>query len=77
MAEKKVIITQKSGEPPVTEEILAQSIKKIADSFDKIARSGLSYRAIILLLSDASGTSKAQCRKVYEGLSQLRRLYLK
>jgi len=77
MVTKKIVVTQSPKLPPVSEEIIAQSIKKIADGFEKIANSGLTRRAIFLLLADASGESRSTCQRVYEALGELKRLYLK
>lgn len=75
--EIKVKIVQKTGEEPISAEIIAQSIKKISDSIDQISKSGLSGRAVRVLLRDASGESMTSIVNVLDGLKELRRLYLK
>lgn len=69
-------IIQKEGAPEVEAEVIAQSIKKVADSVRRLRGSGLTERAIIVLLRDASGVAKGEIEQVLRGLDKLEKLYL-
>lgn len=71
---KQIVVKQ--GEPPIPMQIIASSIKTIADSFEKMQRSGLTQKAILILISHASGVSQTDVRHVLDGISQLKSLYL-
>lgn len=69
-------VTQREGEPEVPAEIIAQSIKRIADSTRRMRGSGLTQRAILALLKDATGMNKSEIERVLTGLESLEKLYL-
>ena len=73
----KLNVTQKENEDPIPVEILAQSIKKISDSFKRMKAAGLSDRAIVVLLHDASGIGKPAIKCILAAMEDLERLYLK
>lgn len=72
-----IVITQKENEDPISTEILAQSIKEIAEGFKRIERSSLNRRALLVLLKDASGESMNTIEKVLNALDNLEKLYTK
>lgn len=72
---KTTIIQDPNDQVPA--EILASSIKKIAESFKRMRKAGLSDRAIVVLLHDASGVGKPAIKDVLMGLDSLEKLYLK
>lgn len=56
---------------------IGEEVAKIADAMARINSGKLARRAIILLVSDASGVGKRDVEYVLNGLSNLRRFYLK
>lgn len=72
----KVAVVQRQGVEPVPAEVIAQSIRNISDGFDRMARSGLTWKAIYLLVANASGESQTTVKAVMFGLQELKRLYL-
>lgn len=77
MKTKEVKVVQKENEESVPAVVIAQSIKNISDAVDKLDRSGLSEKAILLLLRDASGESMTSVKSVVWALRNLKRMYLK
>lgn len=65
------------SDPPETKEILAESIVKLGEAHDKLARSGLNRKAIILLLHDATKVPKRQIELILEAIPRLRGWYCK
>jgi hypothetical protein len=57
--------------------VLATSIVRLGESYKALQASGLTERAIVLLLHDASGVGKPDIRKVLSGMESLQRLYLR
>jgi len=76
MKAKKVEIIQ-NKEKPISVEIIAQSIKQIAENMRAIERSALNRRAILVLLKDATGVSMADIEKILDSLGALDRKYCK
>ena len=70
-------VVQAENQEPVATEIIAQSIKKVSDGIKAMDRSGLSEKAIILLLRDASGCGKREVENILWALRNLEKLYLK
>ena len=71
---------KKTEEQPESTEVLADSIIKISEGFEKLLKSGLNERAYTVLLQDAIGAtyiSKSQIRLVIENLPRLRAWYIK
>ena len=73
----KTKVVQKEGVEQVPAEVVAQAIKSIADSIQQMDKSGLSEKAIVLLIKDASGESMTSVKNVLWGVRNLKRLYLK
>lgn len=71
----KVAVKQTENQP-IPAEIIAASIVRIASGIEKVNQSGLNQKALILLVSHASGVTQAQVRKVLNGLSSLQEQYL-
>jgi len=72
---KKVVVKQ-DPENEVPAEIMAKAIVDIGGAITRLRRSGLSDRAIVLLIHDASGVGKPTVRAVLDGMAALERLYL-
>lgn len=71
---------KKNEENPESAELLAQSIVQVADGFDKVLKSPLSRRALVVLLQDGIGISKitkSQIELVLDGLPRLKGWYIK
>lgn len=65
---------------PESTELLAKSIIQVAEASEKLLNSGLTKRAIEVLLQDgigASKISKGQIRLVLENLPRLKAWYIK
>lgn len=61
-------------------ELLARSIVQVAEGFEQLTKSGLTQRALIVLLQDGIGMAKInkeQIRLVLEALPRLKGWYLK
>lgn len=69
---KTLKVTQAPEVDPVPVEVLAQSIKKIADGYDQMMRSGMTLKGILIILSATSGESRRTCENVLYGIRQLR-----
>lgn len=65
--------SQKPIEPP----ILAQAIVDISAAMNKLTRSGLNKKAIIVLLQDQTGLGKGSIECVLNGLDGLAKAYTK
>jgi hypothetical protein len=77
MKKEKEVIVKQNSESPIAVEIIAQSIVKISECAKSLQNSGLSERAILLLLRDASGVGMSDIKSVLDSMSQLERLYLR
>lgn len=73
-AMKKVEITE--GVEPIPAEIIAVSLEKIATGFDRLKQSGLTQKALVLLIAAASGETQTTVRNVLYGIDNFRKLYL-
>lgn len=62
---------------PPTQETLAESIVAIARASEKLFKSGLNRKAILVLLSHSSGVSKRDCEYVLNHLALLEGAYCK
>lgn len=76
MAKEKTQVIQDPNEE-VPAAIVALSIKRIADGYQRMKKAGLSERAIVLLLHDASGVGKPAIKDVLYALENLKKLYLR
>lgn len=76
----KNIRIKKNEENPESAELLAQSIVQVAEGFEKVLKTPLTQRALIVLLHDGIGTAKitkSQIKLVLEALPRLKGWYLK
>jgi hypothetical protein len=62
-------------ETPVPKEILAEAIVRISESMVKLHKSGLNEKAVIALVKDYTGYSKAMIKIVLDSLADLKRAY--
>lgn len=58
MGKKQTVTIKSNEENPEPIELVAASIIKISEAFEKISNSGLRQRTIVLLLHDAIGPTK-------------------
>ena len=68
-------VAVKQGEEEVSREVLADAIVKISEGLNRLKKSGLNRRAIVVLVKDASGVGMYDIHKVLDALEDLRRLY--
>lgn len=71
---------KKNEENPESVELLAESIIKVSEGFEKLLNSSLSERAYLVLLQDCIGGSKvsrSQIKLVLDALPRLRGWYIK
>ncbi|NEU94791.1 hypothetical protein [Bradyrhizobium uaiense] len=54
---------------------LAEAIAKIAGGFDRLQKSGLNRKAIVILLNDWTGVGKRDIERVLSGLADLPKVY--
>jgi len=77
---KQNIRVVKNEENPETIELLAQSIISVSEGFEKLQKSQLTQRAIVVLLQDGIGQgkiTKEQIRLVLDNLPRLKAWYIK
>ncbi len=74
MKNEKVKVVQDDA-APVEKEVLAQAIVDISAALKKLRASGLNERAILALVKDDTGISKAEVKRVLDSLAGLRRTY--
>jgi len=77
---KATIKIKKDEDNPEPLELLAKSIIQVSDGFEKISRSGLTDRALIVLLQDIIGSTKInkqQIGLVLDNLPRLKAWYIK
>lgn len=63
------------GEKEVPREVLADAIVKISEGFQRLKKSGLNRRGIVVLVKDASGVGITEILKVLDALEDLKRRY--
>jgi len=76
----KTIKIKKNEEAPESVELLAQSIVRVAEGFQKVLNSPLKQRGLIVLLQDGIGQakiSKSQISLVLEALPRLKGWYIR
>lgn len=79
----KVKIVQQPGAEPVPAEIIAQSVKDIAEALRKLRDGRLNDRALVLLIQHAApssgphSVSGRQVRTVLDAIENLERTYLR
>lgn len=71
----KIVVTQDPMEP-VPVEIIADSIKRVAEGFEKMDKSGLTRHALILLISASCGVNRTTVGSVLRGIGSLKSDYL-
>lgn len=71
-----VKVVQAENQEPVAAQVIAQSIVKIADGWQRMNTSGLSMKAILLLLSHSSGVSQRDVKAVLYAMNSLKQDYL-
>ena len=76
MKKIEVSVKQAENEEPIPVEIIAKSIKKIADAYKRMKSAGLSERCIVLLLHDYSHVGKPDIKDVLKAMSELEKMYL-
>lgn len=77
---KNNIHVTKSTDNPESTELLAKSIVQVSDASYKLLNSGLTKRAIVVLLQDGIGATKinkSQIELVLENLPRLKSWYVK
>lgn len=78
MAKTKQAVTIKTNEEnPEPLEIIAQAVIDISKAFERIQKSRLSQRLIILLIQDQTKISHAKIRQILEVVPKLKDIYLK
>lgn len=78
MSKTKVTVRQSDKpEEEIPVEVLATHIAKLADVGKQLSESRLSRRAILLLLSDATGIGKKEIGQVIDAIPDLKKRYLK
>lgn len=68
------VVVKQDEEKPVSREVLADAIVKLADAAAALQKgSGLNRRAIVVLLHDASGVGKLEIRAVLDAMEDLKK----
>lgn len=73
---EKVSVVQAKDEEQIPAQVIAQSIVKIAEGWDKINRSGLNMKAVLLLISHSSRVPQRHVKAVLYALDSLKKDYL-
>ena len=73
----KIKVVQKENAEPIPTEIIAQSIKEIAEGMKALKSSRLTKRAVLVLVRDSCNESLATIERVLNSLEDLERTYLK
>lgn len=63
--------------PERTAEVIADDIASIAEGVRKLRAGRLTDKALVLLLSEASGVNRSNCFQVLDALATLDKKYLK
>lgn len=71
---KQNIRIKKDTENPESVELLAKSIIQVSEAASKLLKSGLTTRAIVVLLQDGIGMTKINKSQIYLVLNNLPRL---
>ena len=74
---QSVKISQAPEEPVVEKEVLATSIVRIAEGFQKLLKTGLNRRALLVLIQDATLVSKRDIGLVLDAIQDLKSNYTK
>ena len=76
----KNIKIRKNEENPESAELLAQSVIQVAEGFEKVLKTPLTQRGLIVLLHDGIGQAKitkSQIQLVLEALPRLKGWYIR
>ena len=76
----KNIKIKKNEENPESAELLAQSVIQVAEGFERVLRTPLTQRGLIVLLHDGIGQAKitkSQIKLVLEALPRLKGWYIR
>ena len=76
----KNIKIRKNEENPESAELLAQSVIQVAEGFEKVLKTPLTQRGLIVLLHDGIGQTKitkSQIKLVLEALPRLKGWYIR
>lgn len=65
----------KKSDPPESTEILAEAIVRIGESFDKLQKSGINRKAIIILIQAETKLPRRDITTVLDALPRLRGWY--
>lgn len=71
----KVKVVQAPELDPVPVEVIAQSIRKIAESAKEILESGLTPEALVVLIKHKTGCHSYQIKQILDILPQLEKIY--
>lgn len=66
-----------TNEPPINREILAESINTLAKEIQRLDKSGLNRKAIVILLQASTGLRRDDINLVLSAIAQLQRDYCK
>lgn len=61
--------------PPPTDDTLAEAIVKVGEGMERLKKSGLNQKAIVVLLNDCTGVGKRDIERVLMGLRDLAKVY--
>lgn len=73
----QTITVKVNEENPEPMELIAKSIIEISDAFDKINKSSLSRRAIVLLLQDITKLGQRDINSILDAAPKLKSFYIK
>lgn len=75
----KMKVVQKSNEPEVATEVIAQAIIEISEAMKKLKNSRLKERAIIILIKRAcpSWVTEVQVKAVLTGIADLEKEFIR
>jgi hypothetical protein len=76
MKRTRVSVVQ-DAEKPVEVSVLAQSIVDISAAAKRLAQSGLSRKAVVILLAHHCGLGQGTVKAVLDGIEELQATYLK
>ena len=72
---KRKLVVDQADDDPVETHVLAQAIVKISKAAEDLAKSGLSRKAIVVLLADKTGFGKRSIEIILDALADLRKDY--
>ena len=64
-------IRVKKSDPPESTEILADSIVRISESLEKLSKSGLNHKAIVILIQASTKLAKRDIEAVLDAQKRL------